>query len=110
MPNNTYTKEEMDTMISRMETASSLFYGMAQRIGCHAFIEFTGLMNKFIDICRNSAENGIQFPFANTHSGMKLAVEGHDVDYLAEKFDCIFGPVLENEKHWNDFLKGMGKA
>lgn len=82
-------------MVHKMRGVSNSFYFQAIHTGVHPFIEFCGLMNKYIDVCRNAAEDEIQFPFANEHSGMPLPVETHDLEYLAEKLRCIFGPVID---------------
>jgi hypothetical protein len=60
----------------------------------HAFLEFVGLMSKYVDICDRSAKAGIDFVHANKHGGTALEMDGHDIDYIAEKFGCIFGPVF----------------
>jgi hypothetical protein len=103
-----YTKEEMQRMIDQMEATSSAFYRDAVRIGNHPFIEFAGLMNKYIDLCRQSMDAGIQFPFANKHSALPLMAVDHDIMYLAEKFDCIFGPTLEVPYLRGVFKQAMG--
>ncbi len=103
----TYTKEEQLACIAKMELASSAFYYAAMRTGNHAFIEFTGLMNEYIKICRRAVEEGIDFMMANTHSGMVLPIETHHVAYLAEKLDCIYGPSLVDNDNRQTFIKAL---
>lgn len=81
--------------LREMEQLSSLFYQGAVKIGVHAFIEFTGLMNEFIKVCRDmeTAGNGA-WDQANTHSDSPLKLKPHHVQYLAEKLDCIYGAAL----------------
>jgi len=74
-----------------MQAAWMAFYRDAASIGCHAFLEFSGLMAKFIDLCRQAEASGEPWLRANVHSGQHLAFEGHDVDYLLEKLECIYG-------------------
>jgi len=91
-----YTKEELIEIAEGMRVATRRCYPILRDAGqgCHAFIEFNGLMSKFVDICERAAKQGVSFPEANGHLGGSLPVEGHDIDYLAEKFECIFGPTL----------------
>ena len=103
-----YTKEEMGQMVKDMRDVCSSFYSQAQRIGNHPFIEFCGLMSKYVDLCENAMVKGIQFPFASKHSGNSLPAHGHDIKYLAEKFDCIFGTSLQKPELKTEFFKEMG--
>ncbi len=103
-----YSKKEREEQIRKMRQVSDAFYGPATQTGCHAFIEFCGFMNKFIDICRNTSAAGKDFNESNTHTGGDLVVADHDIVYLAEKFDCIFGPTLADPKKRKVFFKAMG--
>jgi hypothetical protein len=89
-----YTEAELKAMIERMKDVSSAFYPAAAATGCHAFIEFTGVMNEFIKICENSLADGVDFATANTHSDTPLVVHPYNALYIAEKLDCIFGPSI----------------
>lgn len=72
---------------------------------CHAFLEFNGLMSKFVQLCARAADKGIDFRHANKHSGEVIPMEDLDAAYLGEKFDCIFGPSLRaNPKAMKAFL------
>ena len=93
-----YTKDELALILRVMRVAVTdayyLFYRRGIGTSCHALLEFNGLMSKYVDLCEAAAAKGIAFPQLNTHSGVALPMAGHDVDYLAEKFDCIFGPFF----------------
>lgn len=89
-----YTDEELDQILDKMQAVSSQFYRGATQTGCHAFIEFCGLMNEFINICRATKAAGQDFTMANTHSGISLAAQPHHIDYLLEKLDCIYWPTV----------------
>ncbi len=102
---NLFSKKEMELMLEKMRMASNTFYSMAIQTGCHAFIEFTGMMNKYIDICYRALNEGKQFPFANKHCGEKIHFEDHDIKYLAEKFECIFGVAFQDDKLWDAFVQ-----
>lgn len=90
----TYTPEQRVEMLQKMQALSDLYYGKACAAGCHAFIEFAGLMNEFIKVCTEAHKQGQDFPFANTHSGQALPFAPYHVAYLAEKLNCIYGPGL----------------
>ncbi len=84
------TPGERDSMIRQMKMTSAFFYKMAATIGCHPFIEFTGLMNEYIKCCENAHKAGIDFPDCNAHSGVELPMRPFEIDYVNEKLDCIF--------------------
>ena len=73
-----------------MSEAGSAFYAAAVRIGNHPFIEFTGLMNEYINACRAAHEAGIDFSDCSTHSGLDLPMKDYQIDYVNEKLECIF--------------------
>lgn len=86
-------------MLAQMSAASSVFYASAIRIGCHPFIEFTGLMNEYIKCCRTAHEAGIDFTDCNVHTGQPLPMREFEVDYVNEKLACIYtGCVALREK------------
>jgi hypothetical protein len=92
-----HTHEELTAMLGRMRKASDDFYGAAMRTECHAFIEFTGLMNEFIRVCEEAVAAGQDFTTCNTHSGNPLPMKPWHAGYLAEKIKCIYGPVLARD-------------
>lgn len=91
-----YEKHELEKMLVDMERASSQFYIAATQIGNHAFIEFTGLINEYINICRDNLADGKDFTQANIHMG-KPMIKSYQRDYMAGKIECIFGVPLKIE-------------
>jgi hypothetical protein len=90
------TIEAAQQALEKMRAASGNFYFAATRTNCHAFIEFTGLMNEYIKVCeRMTAQGDTSWMTANTHSGLPLKMESYELDYLSEKLDCIYGPTME---------------
>lgn len=107
-PDGSHSKAELTEMLIKMRLVAASFYPAACATGCHAFIEFTGLMNEFITICEKSMEKNIDFALANTHNNVALAIEPHHVQYLAEKLDCIYGPSIRGNKEIRDaFIRAM---
>lgn len=104
---NSYTPEQRTAMLAKMREVAATYYGNSAASGCHALIEFTGLMNEFIRVCEKAHEQGIQFPFSNTHSGMPLPFEPHNLAYLAEKLDCIYGPSLAEASNRKAFIDAL---
>lgn len=92
------TPEGRAEMLASMRKASAVFYTAAIHIGCHAFIEFAGLMNQFIEVCRDAETNGRPWTNASVHGGAHLSFEGHQIAYLSEKLECIYGLRLEQPK------------
>ena len=96
-PEAIYTPEEREAMIAAMERVSSAFYAMATQIGNHPFIEFCGLMNEYIALCRDANAAGIDFTQCSRHTGAALPIEGYQVAYLAEKLECIYCGAIKVE-------------
>lgn len=82
--------EEREIALVLMRTTSEVFYSMATKIGNHPFIEFTGLMNEYIQACQNAHLDGIDFSACNTHGDKELPLKAHEVSYINEKLECIF--------------------
>jgi hypothetical protein len=96
-------------VIATLRQLNQQFYWMCfnGKIGAtaHSFIEFNGLMGKYIDLLARAAEEGIDLMSLNEHSGVALPIEGHDMAYLGEKLRCIFGPVLDSNPEARAILK-----
>lgn len=90
------TPEERKKILKRMKAASDVFYAMAASAGCHAFIEFAGLMNEFIKLCHEAEAQGIPWTHSNVHTGIRLPFKPYHIEYLNEKLECIYGRRLEN--------------
>jgi hypothetical protein len=103
-----YSPEERVAMLQKMDALASLYYDKACAAGCHAFIEFAGLMNEFIKVCADAHKAGQGFPFANTHSGTPLPFKPWHMAYLAEKLNCIYGPgLLADEANRQAFIETL---
>jgi hypothetical protein len=103
-----YTPAERAEMLRKMTACANAFYSLSALAGCHAMIEFTGLMNEFIKVCQDAHANGQQFPLANTHSGVVLPFKKHNATYLGEKLNCIYGPAfLTSEENRAAFVAEM---
>jgi hypothetical protein len=81
-------------MLASMRRTTDAFYRAAIVSGVHAFIEFCGLMNEFIEVCRDADADGVAFENANVHSTSVLPLRAIRAAYLAEKLKCIYGPSL----------------
>lgn len=88
------TTEGREEILKRMKVASTEFYFKAASSGCHAFIEFTGLMNEFIKLCEEAEKQKIDWVHANVHGPIKLPFQPYHIDYLNEKLECIYGVKL----------------
>jgi hypothetical protein len=85
-----YTAEERAAILDRMRAVTNQFYLGAVRAGCHAFIEFAGLMGEFIKVCEETEARGAPWVNANGH-GANLVLQQFQVDYVREKLECIYG-------------------
>lgn len=90
LPENTLLR----SMRSAREEVYWLFFHRGFGTKIHAFLEFNGLLGKYVDMCERAHAQGVDFTDCNKHSGNVLPMEEHDAVYLGEKFDCIFGPSL----------------
>lgn len=98
-------KEQAEKALVDMRRAAGAYYAAAVGTGCHTFIEFTGLINEYITVCTQMTANGdYTWLNANTHTGVPLQLRKHNVIYLAEKLDCIYGPTLRADPELMDTL------
>jgi hypothetical protein len=88
-------------LISKMEKiANDLYWRMFRdNVGtyCHPYIEFCGLLNKYVGLCRQAHAQGLDLSLMSEHHGVPLPAAEHDVMYVAEKLRCIFGPTLRSD-------------
>ncbi len=97
-------RERVERSLEHLRRVNSVFYSDAVQGEIHAFIEFCGLQSKFLDICTNMFRNGQDPRNTNIHSGIPLPVECHDIEYLAEKFKCIFGAAFKENPKLSDLF------
>ena len=88
------SERERQVALERMDQAISRFYSAAVQIGNHPFIEFAGVMTAYQKSCQRAHDAGIDFTECNQHAGRELPMESFEVDYLADKLNCIFGNRL----------------
>lgn len=103
-----YTQAELLAMVEQMRVVITAFYGMAQRTHVHGFLEFCGMMGKYADLCSAAAKLGIDFTTANVHGDATIPVQGHDIAYLGEKFECIFTGLLKTPEQKLQFCQAAG--
>lgn len=92
--------EEHQKTITQLRQLNQEFYNacFSADVGtrAHSFIEFNGLMSKYIDLLALYAEQGIGPHEANEHHGVSLDIQDHHMRYLGDKLKCIFGPIIRN--------------
>jgi len=94
-----YSKEEQQEMLDRMGVAAGVFYRLAQKTNVHQFLEVTGFLNELVKMYAGMHARGIDFATA------PLEAEPHEMAYVAEKLDCIFGEPLTKPENRAAFLK-----
>ena len=77
-----------------MQGIVNAFYRAAVFTNCHAFLEFAGIMEEFLKVCRHNLERGIDFRDCHEHSGIELHLEPWHLNYINQKLRCIFGGRL----------------
>jgi hypothetical protein len=96
------SKEEV---LRRLAQLTEEFYWKCFRaeIGmwAHAFLEFNGLMSVYIECLR---EADVDPREVNVHSAAKFHVPDHRLEYLAEKLECIFSPILSANPNAREIL------
>jgi hypothetical protein len=98
----------LDTMRQVVEKTYWMFFNAGIGTHCHAFIEFNGVISKYVDLCQAAHTAGIDFTQSNEHTNTQLPAEEHDMHYLGEKLGCIFGPTLRsNPKLKWAFLRAL---
>jgi hypothetical protein len=98
-----YSKEEREGMLKQMESASGIFYRLAQQTHVHQFLEVTGFLNELIKAYRGMHEQGKDF------GTQPLEMKPHEMAYVAEKLDCIFGEALADKKNREAFMDALAE-
>jgi len=84
----------------------NMFFKENMASKCQAFMEINGLISKYVELCEAANEAGIDFTVAHKHNAQALPVAAHDIAYLAEKIECLFGPTLRaHPEAWPAFLR-----
>lgn len=103
----TFSKEERDEALRKMQAASDAFYQAAIATHCHPFIEFAGFMNEHIKLCQQASDAGIDFMTANQHTGTALPIQPYNAAYIGEKMGCIYGPSFRDPKLFRAFVAAL---
>lgn len=96
---NEFSEEELKIMIKRMSQIKDGFYFQAVQTHSHPFVEFAGMMSKYIELCEE-----LKTPFLPAKK-----VPAHNLEYLAEKIGCVFGDLLSNKSNRDAFVKHLFK-
>lgn len=81
-------KAECEVALFKMRLCSKHFYHLAIGVGVHQFVEFAGFINEYINMCEAMMEKGKDF------REWAPEMDDHNLDYVFEKFGCIFGPAF----------------
>jgi hypothetical protein len=96
-------------VIQTLRGLNTTFYWLCfhAKVGsnAHAFIEFNGLMSKYIDLMAKAVEAGASLGDLNEHCGVPLPAEDHDMEYLGAKLRCIFGPTIDSNPEAREALR-----
>lgn len=81
--------------LQAMRRASDVFYTLAAQSQCHAYLEFTGILNEYIKICEENLAKGVDFREENVHKGNnQMVIKDYQIDYMNEKLECIFQGLI----------------
>ena len=87
-------KVELEALLKQAKEINSAFYGLMWQANFggvwHAHVEWCGVMSAYIDMCQYALEQGQDFADSNIHVGERFDIPQHKIDYLNEKFECIF--------------------
>lgn len=90
-------------VVDMLRSLADGFYRRAAQIGVHSFIEHTGLMNEHIKVLQRAIAEGHDPRAINVHcTHLPTKMKSYEGNYLAEKFCCIFLPILGREG-WDAF-------
>lgn len=101
------SKADLDKMVAAMTAVSTKFYAGAVQTNCHPFIEFCGLMNEYIGVCKGAADQNIDFSQANQHTGVALPIKTFQANYIGEKLGCIYGPSFKDPTIFKAFVDAL---
>lgn len=92
--------EDPHDIVQLLQKLCDHFYWLCFRNGlaskCHPFLEFNGVMQQYVSMCRSAADNGIDFAHCSVHQNRSLPMRVADASYLADKLNCIFGAAIRS--------------
>ncbi len=83
------TVDERELALIQMQNAANTFYVLAMRTQVHPFVEFTGLMNEFVKVCKAAHESGVDFSACCAFTE-KLPMTPQNVALCNEALEHIF--------------------
>lgn len=90
-----YSRRQREEMLVGMHFTVRVFYALAVAAHVHAFREFTGLMNNYVEACADAEKRGAPWVEANECSGSPLRWHTGQLKYIDEKLRCMFGFGLD---------------
>jgi len=102
MSNHKLTELTPQQSLELMRQTANQFYQAAITCDCHAFIEFTGLLNEYIKTCYEFQQNNPNRDFrqCNIHNGNPIHLQPYQVEYIHEKLTCIYqDEIFPNSNH-----------
>jgi hypothetical protein len=85
-------KQDCVLALEKMKQASDAFYLAAVKTNKHQFVEFNGLLVKYIEILRKQFMAG-----EDIITEERVPMEFGDALYIGEKLNCIFGETLMSD-------------
>lgn len=92
---------ELKEQLQQMQHVANEFYHGAVRCSHHQFIEIAGFANEIIKMLRGQVTQGKDFMTE------ELTAVPHQMAYVAEKLDCIFGGALSDPENMEAFLTAL---
>jgi hypothetical protein len=102
-------RKELRACLDKMRHTSGFFYRDAIQLGVHPFIEITGFINEYIQLCEDALYADVDFRDISQHTDTRLPLPENTfrMHYIAEKFSCMFKPWLASPAMRDAFLEGL---
>jgi hypothetical protein len=97
------TKEDRLKTLAKMKVAVTGFYLDAQACGIHPFLEFAGFMQEYLKMLQGMLVKDIDF------MDNELRAQPYEMEYVAEKLDCIYGDAARDPKNASAFYKALAE-
>lgn len=100
MPIATEPKSEMTDLefVDALKSELNDFYYRLFHLGVgtrfHAFLEWNGVMTEHLKIVEGLLQKGVPAFEQNRHTGDAPAIPSFQIEYLAEKMECIFDGLI----------------
>lgn len=97
---------DAQAVLQRAHEAAQAIYGLLTQTGCHAMIEWCGVLSAYVEMLSEAVRQGADPLEINQHLPTQAEVPDHKVRYVMEKLGCQLKPFIRaNPELWREAVE-----